>query len=376
MCRKAIQLAILNRGFTGIATEPTNDMLRNIFIPEFEIALNEWGIDYKLNKAISTFTLYINGSESKVICLSAENYERLVGINAAWAVMDEVDTSKQEIAEKAYQKILGRLRTGSVRQLCIFSTPEGFKFCYKCFVKDKNIGEKRLIKAKTTDNKYLPSDFIETLKEQYPPNLLDAYLNGNFVNLANASIYTYFDRYKHHKSITIEDSEVLHVGQDFNISGCVSTLFVIRDNIPFMFDEIISNDTYEVVSNIKNKYKNHICIYPDASGHQGHPNATLTDIQILRNSGFTVMATKQNPRVQDRINSVNGLFSHNKLFIDTNKCPRTTQALEQQSYDEKGNPEKSNSHPSNDDFNDSLGYFVYYKYPLNRTKLSSHEFIL
>ena len=66
MCRKAIQLAILNKGFTGIATEPTHDMLRNIFIPEMIIALEEWGIKYKLNKAISTFFLYIDGIETKI----------------------------------------------------------------------------------------------------------------------------------------------------------------------------------------------------------------------------------------------------------------------------------------------------------------------
>lgn len=106
MCRKAIQLAILNKGFTGIATEPTHDMLRNIFIPEMIIALEEWGIKYKLNKAVSTFFLYIDGIETKIICMSMENYERLVGINASWAVMDEVDTSKSDIAEKAYNKIL------------------------------------------------------------------------------------------------------------------------------------------------------------------------------------------------------------------------------------------------------------------------------
>ena len=55
MCRKAIQLAILNKGFTGIATEPTHDMLRNIFIPEMINALEEWGIKYKLNNIYQYF---------------------------------------------------------------------------------------------------------------------------------------------------------------------------------------------------------------------------------------------------------------------------------------------------------------------------------
>ncbi len=170
---------------------------------------------------------------------------------------------------------------------------------------------------------------------------------------------------------------MIHAGQDFNYNGCVTTCFVIRDNLPYLFDEIVSKDTYGVVSAMQSKYKSHtICIYPDASGKAHKTNATLTDIEILRKGGLTVYARSINPRVADRINSVNALLSHNRFFIDVNKCPRTCEALEQQSYDDKGDPEKYMGAATIDDFTDSMGYFIFYKFPLINRGISQSSFIV
>ena len=148
-----------------------------------------------------------------------ENWERLIGINAAWIICDEFDTSKTEIALKAYEKLLGRLRAGNTRQFIITTTPEGFRATYQIFI-EKGGEAKRLIKAKTVDNKYLPPDFIDTLKEQYPENLLKAYLEGEFVNLTSGTVYSYFSRDRHASTETIKEGETLHIGADFNVGGC------------------------------------------------------------------------------------------------------------------------------------------------------------
>jgi len=52
-------------------------------------------------------------------------------------------------------------------------------------------------------------------------------------------------------------------------------------------------------------------------------------------------------------------------LINTKKCIKLTEALEQQAYDVKtGEPEKSNDHPSKDDYNDALGYCLSYLFPI------------
>lgn len=346
-------------------TEPTHPMIRDILIPEMKNALEDWGISYKFNATNSIFYLDINGKETKIICLSMENVERLVGINASFVICDEFDTTKAEIAYKAYIKLLGRLRVGTVRQFVITTTPEGFAGAYRIFVKEKD-DSKRLIQAKTTDNKYLPPDFIETLKKQYPENLLKAYLNGEFVNLVSGSVYSYFSRSTHHKSETIQPSETLYIGQDFNYSACISVVLVKRGDFLIAVDEIVSKDTKGVVENIKAKYKsNYICVYPDASGANHKTSASDTDISILQKSGFSVYVNNSNPRVRDRVNIVNNAFEKNQLFVDTTKCPKLTEALEQQAYDPKtGEPQKGNEHPEPSDYNDALGYCLAYLKPI------------
>jgi hypothetical protein len=46
---------------------------------------------------------------------------------------DEIDTVTPAIANKAFPKILGRLRAGNVRQFGAASTPEGFRWMWNTF---------------------------------------------------------------------------------------------------------------------------------------------------------------------------------------------------------------------------------------------------
>ena len=77
-------------------------------------------------------------------------------------------------------------RTRCENGIDVTTTPEGFKFVHRTFLKavrDKpERGERYgLVQASTYDNeKNLPDDYIDAMLEQYPPELIDAYLNGQF----------------------------------------------------------------------------------------------------------------------------------------------------------------------------------------------------
>lgn len=385
---------------------PTFPLVRDIAFAKFPEMLADMNIEYKLNKTDKEINITGLG---KIVFRSMDNPETIVGYEVFYSVIDECDMLKAEKMETAYNKIMARNRQvikvedievidkynsdeimpvgmylhKKLKVLCysnqldVVGTPEGFKWFYKRFVKEFEPKTDLLIRASTYDNKHLPTQYIANLEQQYPPNLLRAYLSGEFVNLNSENIYSYFNREIHHKAIEIQDHETIHCGQDFNYNGCITTLFVIRDDTPMQFGEIISKDTYGIVSNLKDRFKSQtIIIYPDASGKAHKTNATLTDIEILKQGGLQVRASSTNPRVQDRINSVNALFSHNRLYIDIDKCPRTAEALEQQSYDDKGEPEKYAGSATIDDFTDSLGYFIYYKFPLKRNTVSQTDFML
>jgi len=355
---------------------PTFPLVRDIAFAKFPEMLAEMGIEYKLNKSDKEIVVKDHG---KIVFRSMDNPETIVGYEVFYTVIDECDILKQEKMTIAYNKIMARNRQkhpkGIKNQLDVVGTPEGFKWFYQRFIKDFNGTTDLLIRASTYQNKHLPPEYVSNLESQYPPNLLKAYLSGEFVNLNSEQIYSYFDRELHHKSIELQDHEVIHAGQDFNYNGCITTLFVIRGDIPMQFGEIITKDTYGIVEALK-RYKNTCIVYPDASGNSHKTNASKTDIEIIRKGGLMVHVHSKNPRIQDRVNSVNALLSHNRFYIDIDKCPRTADALEQQAYDERGEPEKYAGSATVDDFTDSLGYFIYYKYPLINRGLTSTSFIV
>jgi hypothetical protein len=85
---------------------------------------------------------------------------------------------------------------------------------------------------------------------------------------------------------------------------------------------------------------------------------------MIRRAGYTVKHKATNPAVRDRINAVNGMLSHDRLLVNSGKCPELATALESQGYTDKGEPEKFTHHPAIDDRNDCLGYFIAFMYPI------------
>lgn len=360
VARKAVMLMLKNAGCDGIMTEPNYPLLTQILIPEMRDALDSFGIKYRFNRSEAIFYCTVQGLETRVICKSLENHDRLVGINAAWIIMDEFDTTKAEVAYQAYLKLLGRLRAGSVRQMVIVSTPEGFTAMYRIFVKEMD-GNKRLIKAKTTDNHHLPNDYIDLLRASYPDAYLSAYLEGEFVNMTSGNVYPAFNRKYHHTDDVVQDGEPLHIGMDFNVNNMAAVVF---NNAGDAVAELIGYaDTPSTIKAIKDRYAGHnITIYPDASGQNtSSKNASMSDIKLLRQAGFTVKVKRTNPRVRDRIVTVNKRFEDGELLVNTATCPELTECLEQQAYAKNGEPDKTSGH---DHAIDAFGYPVVYRFPL------------
>lgn len=365
--RKAVQLAVLNPGVDGIVTEPTFPLLVQVMFPELITALNFFGIPFKFNKVESIFYCQINGKETRIICGSMENYNRLIGINAAWCVCDEFDTAKMDVAYAAYMKLLGRLRKGNTRQMVIVSTPEGFRAMHRIFVTEMD-ESKRLIQAKTTDNHYLPQDYIDTMRAQYPEQLIDAYINGQFVNLTSGTVYYAYKRQQSNSSETIQPNETLYIGQDFNVGKMASTIYVKRFNEWHAVAELTDLfDTPDVIRVIKERWadKGHrIIMYPDASGKARKSNgASISDIALFQQAGFEVRVKSTNPAVKDRVLAMNKALESGVVKINAKECPVTARGLEQQAYDKNGEPDKSSGV---DHQNDATTYPIAYELPVRK----------
>ena len=205
--------------------------------------------------------------------------------------------------------------------------------------------DRRLIKARTTDNPHLPSGFVDSLYANYPPQLIASYINGEFTNLANTTVYSYFDRDSHWCDTTPTDDDRLFIGIDFNVGACFLEVLVRRGPEFHFIAEHTAKDTPSLVRLIQTTYPIHlersnIVAIPDAASRQrSTTNAAESDLALLRKGGFTVKSQSSNPAIEDRVNSINVLLLANRLRI-SDKCRYLIRSLETQAYDTSGKPEK------------------------------------
>ena len=365
LCAKAVHLAMANQGFIGVVMEPTGPLIRDIWQSDFDDFLEVYDIPYTFRASpLPEYTLHLPGGDTKILCRSFENWQRIIGINGAWILADEIDTVNPAIANKAFPKILGRLRSGNVRQFAAASTPEGFRWMWQTFASDDGKGreDRRLIRMRTQDNPHLPADFIERMQANYDPQLLKAYLDGEFVNLTTGQVYDRFDRAKHMTTQVPDISrEPLRIGVDFNVGNMSAVIAIRVGKSLHVVDEVSgAHDTDALAQKIKTSYPDHkIYIYPDASGGNRSTNATQTDIAILEGYGMSNQSPKANPPVRDRVAAVQALLENGKgeiRFKIAASCVKMIEGLELQSYTEKGDPDKDAGY---DHMNDALGYLIW-----------------
>jgi PBSX family phage terminase large subunit len=368
ICRLLIRM-VQQPGIDTAFYLPTYDLIKLRAMPGTEERLSQLGINYTANRSDYAIKLHGYGT---MIFRSYDRPERIVSYEVADSIVDELDTLPKEKAAFVWRKVSERNRQkcGRANTIGNVTTPDqGYSgFTYAKWVKQKQPGYE-LIKAATASNPFLPDGYIEQIRANYDPILANMYLEGEFVSLSQNKVYHFFDKAKHHRDRELLQSDmVVCIGLDFNVGGTCATVWVIEDNKPIAVDEFVSHDTQDFCLRA-DKYKAHgrqVIVYPDASGDGRSTNASVTDLDIIRQSGFRVDAPKANPAIRDRINSVNALLSHDKMAVNTNRCPLLTDALESQGYDKRGSPEKFNDHPAIDDWADCAGYFIHRKYPINK----------
>lgn len=385
ICKGFWEFPKVNQGYFA----PTYPQIRDIFYPTIEEVVADWGMTVQINESNKEVHFYEGRIyRGTTICRSMEKPETIVGFKIGNALIDELDVMKAAKAQQAWRKIIARMRynvDGLRNGIDVTTTPEGFKFVYQQFV--KAVRDKPelsalygLVQASTYDNEMnLPHDYIPSLRESYPAELIDAYLDGQFVNLTSGTVYNQFNRKLNHCDDVEQPGEALHIGMDFNVGKMAGIVHVIRDSKPRAVNEIINAyDTPDIIRRIKEQFwayqngqyvKNReIYIYPDASGDSRKSNkASETDIAQLKAAGFSVIVNASNPPVKDRINSMNAMFCNangdRRYLVNTLRCVRYTECLEQQVWAPNGEPDKTadNDHP-----NDGAGYFIIKKFPIIR----------
>lgn len=356
--------------------EPTYDLVRLILAPRMEEKLTDMGIRYKYNKQ-ENIIYTSSGQCGDFVLRTLENPARIIGYESYRAHVDEIDTLKKDQAKLAWQKIIARNRQRPegiekpFNRVSAYTTPEGYRFVYDTWGRNPKPGY-AMIQAATHSNPFLPDDYVQSLRESYPPALIDAYIEGKFTNLTTGSVYPDFNRTLNHTDATLQDGEPVLIGMDFNRLHMSAVVYVMRDGWPVAVDEVTDGrDTPWMVDLILERYKREghaVTIFPDASGqNSSSKNASESDLSIIRQAGLSVRVNSTNPTIADRVNAVNALIlngqGERRLKVNTHRCPHLTDGLEQQAYDTNGMPDKSSGI---DHVLDAAGYPLAHLFPITK----------
>lgn len=370
MCARFWQHPRINQGYFA----PTYPHIRDIFYPTIEEVSFDLGLRVDIKESNKEVHFYSGaGYRGTTICRSMERPQTIVGFKVGNALIDELDTLPTDKAKQAWQKIIARLRwENAINGADVTTTPEGFKETYRLFVADITSKPSLsslygIVQASTRQNeKNLPEGYIQSLIDTYPAELVDAYIDGRFCNLTSGTVYGCYNRVAHNSNETIKEGEPLFVGMDFNVGKMAATVYVQRDNGWHASAELKDVfDTPAIIRIIKEKWsKSRVIVYPDTSGgSRKSVNASTSDIALLSQAGFEVRAKTTNPYVRDRVLAVNKRFELGLLWVNAKECPTVASNLEQQAYDDNGEPDKQSGF---DHQNDATGYPIAYEFPIVR----------
>ena len=347
---------------------PRNVDLETVFLPAWQEMCYKYNIpyDYKVTTSTKKIVLHFKNSRPTEILLKhLSKPEEIVGVEIAWYIVDELDVLPYAKAKLAWDKLLGRMRVGNYMQGCACTTPEGFKFTYERWEENGNFDYK-IIKMKTTDNPYLPSEYIENLTNNYTEKQRQAYIDGDFINLEGATVWTNFDRDKHVKKFEVEHGRHKEVsGWDFGIDHPTTVVIGYYDQYLdhlYIVDEICvrNNSIDTTILNYKKKLKEHNLNvreeFCDPSGKKRSEASPRTSIQTMLDSGL-------NPRyltsyISDGIAIGNNLFEKMRVTIHP-RCVNLISSLEKWSRVIDKNGISNGYEEQHKDMSDAFRYLIY-----------------
>ena len=254
-------------------------------------------------------------------------------------------------------------------------TPKGFDHFHDAFLRGQPAGDRdyKSFLYSTVDGGNVPDAEIESARQLLDPRTFRQEYKASFETYAGRVIYA-FDRASSVRRADHNARLPLHVGMDFNINPMSATIWQEDGAVTRQVGEIVlpTSNTDEMCDELCRRYSraghdpahpdvSHISVYPDPAGAQRRSSAHgRTDIGILKERGFKVLALSNHPLVRDRMNVVNSCFQsadgRRSAFVDP-RCVQSIAAYERLVYRAGTNePDKLGGH---DHLVDATGYYLF-----------------
>ena len=378
----AVTLAMRSKEAHIYIYAPQHHHIRTIEVPNVVYWLKQFKIKHKQYNKHEGVIEVDSPNCGNFYFKPMDDASALVGYQSYAALVDELDTLDEDKAHEIWKAVLSRNRQQPAnvdeshkvwdqrlqRKVCAniaaaFTTPEGYRFCYKKWELENPEGYSQ-VKGCTLDNPQASSAYIQDVRDSYAPHIAEAYLNGEFINMQSTAVYFNYDPVLHDSFEEIYRGEPLFIGCDFNVDNTSATVYIKRNGKEWHAVDEFSGvrDSATLAKMIFDKYasKGHrIVMYPDSSGKaRSNANASVSAISELTARGFLVRANGHNFPIEDRVNATNNAFLKGWLFINQRNCPNTTRCLVNQPYDKNGKPCKKTGY---DHQNDATTYPIVFE---------------
>ncbi len=342
---------------TVLILGPTQTLLRKTLMKDLLVMLEKSHSTYSYNKVDGVLTV----GSMVFVMIAADDPAKLFAYNAGVIVFDEGDELNAETFLEAFRSAQERNRVtlpdGREPFTICATTAQGMRGVWQL---TQTLRETKqaftLTRGLTKDNTSLSKEYVDSLYALYNEQERKAYLEGYFVALNAGRVYPGYDASICQVApIEVQPMETVMIGQDFNLGASCAVAMVKRDKILYIVKEFAFADFGQAPKILRESFPaNRIIMYPDASGKmiiQGY----LTE---LRSFNIEIRMGEVNPSIPERIFLVNKLFLQGRLKL-SKACKQVDIALNIRSFDPKGDPEKSKTHPAPDDYMDSLEYNVW-----------------
>lgn len=273
-----------------------------------------------------------NGSEIISRSWSDKKYKKLRSLELSMAIIEEL-TENNEEDKQAYDEI--KMRVGRLPHLdagplviCATNPDSPAHWAYKYFIAS-DVRTRHVYYSVTTDNPFLPSQYIEQLKRDMDPKQALRMIEGKWIHIEEESVYHCYDKEKNFVPFdySIDLKHQINISFDFNIGegkplSCV--LFQFINDIMHIFDEVVvegmrTNDVMDELDSrglLNYKVPEYI-INGDATGKHKDTRSIHSDYDIIKkflsnyrnkdgnNIKFEIRTPKSNPPIRKRHNLVN-----------------------------------------------------------------------
>lgn len=377
---KAVSMA-MRSSHPILVVEPTYQMMRDVFVRACEEILTQCRIPYRWHRTEHIFSIG-RARRRELVCRSLDRPERMIGFTAGGAVVDEWESCTEEGIQRVRERITDVHGEG-VRQLALVGSAEGFGFGYR-WCEEAPLPGLRVIRARTLDNPYVSRSYVDGVRAMLSDADARERLEG-IRTQRGGTVYSRFDRAVHCAAPCVErERGHVEVWADFNVETMAWLLVRVDDKArrAHVFGEIIGHHTDTIAHSERTAHAiadamsrergrtvsrdevraMRIPIVCDASGAARSAVVPLSHVAVLMSSGFAPLYAPANPRVEDRIASVQMALAERRLTIDAKAAPYAVRCLQAQPYDRSGAPSKDPK-LGLDHGADAIGYGVHWHWP-------------